>query len=384
MAMTYRYSRLVVFLVPVLAAALWAWAGEAAPPAEPARAAPAPESPAARLFKPRPFPGIADPDTTLGEALRSVGAMYDATFDVDEQAFRDEELHDVSKKPLGVEVPKMAGASLDRVLRKLLAQLSAPSGATYMVRVDHVEITTRRAQRVEVWGRYGGPYLPLVHADFEGRPLADALQDLSHQSGVSVVVDARAADKAKTPVSASFLNLPLDTAVRTLAEMAGLKSALNDNTIYVSTEARQVVVRPDADSPNAGGPIPASALSQQALSEPVRVASFDRRPLQEALQDVLKPTDMRLVVDAARAGEKARAPVTANLEGVSVEAAVRLLADMAGLRPVIYENVVYLTTKDNATGFIKEHPAAANPALGGIGGIGGLGGALGGMPSAPR
>jgi hypothetical protein len=71
-----------------------------------------------------------------------------------------------------------------------------------------------------------------------------------------------------------------------------------------------------------------------------------------------------------------------------VEAAVRLLADMADLRPVIYENVVYLTTRDNAAGFLKAAPTnplgAGLGGMAGIGGFGGFGGALGGMPGVPR
>ena len=36
------------------------------------------------------------------------------------------------------------------------------------------------------------------------------------------------------------MSLDLDTAVRLLSDMAGLKSALNDNVIYVSTAERVV------------------------------------------------------------------------------------------------------------------------------------------------
>jgi len=101
-------------------------------------------------------------------------------------------------------------------------------------------------------------------------------------------------------------------------------------------------------------------------------------------------------VDTARVGDKAKAPVSADLGGTTVEAAIRLLADMADLRPVIYDNVVYLTTKDNAAAFIKANPPAfpnagvgllggarLDGAVGGLGG-GGVFGVLGGAPSGPR
>jgi hypothetical protein len=409
LSMTIRQHRRALVAVPLVAAALWAVVWGAAPASDPpAKPTPAPEPPLNRLFKPQAFRGIDDPETQLGEALTFIGAGYGVKIDLNEEAFREEQLDNVEKRPIG-ELPAMASASLDRVLRKLLARLPVPDGAGYMVRGDHLQITTRHAQIAEVWGRFQGPYLPLVHADIEGRPLTDALQGIAEQANMSVVVDARAADKAKTAVTASFVNLPLDTAVRILADMAGLKSALNDNNvIYVSTEERNVAARASGES--AGAVLTASGRllnpAQSALFAAVQTASFDKRPLQEVLQELLKPTDMKLVVDAVRVGDKAKTAVTANLEGSTTEAAIRLLADMADLRPVIYDNVVYLTTKENANGFIKANksdgtivPSAGLGGIAGInggalgalglgGGFGGLGGALGalggGPPASPR
>jgi hypothetical protein len=382
--MTTRHGRAAI--VCALFAAVAFGISGAAPAPDPAPKLAPPDPPAAHLFNPRPFAGLRDPETTLGEALTFIGNSYGVALDVNESAFRDDQVDDVLKKPVGT-LPKMADASLDRVLRKLLARLPVPSGATYMVRADHVELTTRRAQLAEVWGRYNGPYLPLVHGDFDGQPLAEVLQALADQAGVSVVVDARAADKAKAAVSASFANLPLDTAVRVLADMAGLRSALNDNVIYVSTEER-VVARADQGAP-AAGPGGTPGVAQNGLLAPVRAGGFEKRPLQEALQELLKPTGMKLVVDTARVGDKGKTSVTANVDGATVEAAVRLLADMADLRPVIYDSVVYLTTKDNAAGFIKAgQPDPRTLGLGGgLGAVGGFGGGFGldgGTPGSPR
>jgi hypothetical protein len=395
--MLCRPSRCAILCALFAALAVGVSGAIPAPDAAPKPAAPPPESPVSSLFKPRAFPGIDDPQTTLGEALTFIGGLYGVTIDVNEVAFRDDQVDDALKKPVGG-LPKMTDASLDRVLRKLLARLPAASGAAYVVRADHIELTTRPAQIAEVWGHYNGPYLPLVHGDFESRPLGEVLQQLAGQAGVSVVVDTRAADKARTAVSASFTNLPLDTAVRLLADMAGLRSSLNDNVIYVSTEERVL----NAPASAFGGGTVAGNPAQVALFAPARTPGFDKRPLQEALQELLKPTGMKLVVDSARVGDRNRTPVSANLEGASIEAAVRLLADMADLRPVIYDNVVYLTTKENALNFIKAseatRPDLRGPghglyggaglgggfgALGGGAGLGGLGG-LGGGPAIPR
>ncbi|HEX5271996.1 MAG TPA: hypothetical protein VFW33_15975, partial [Gemmataceae bacterium] len=205
--------------------------------------------------------------------------------------------------------------------------------------------------------------------------------DLGEQAGVSVVVDARAADKAKTPVTASFLNLPLDTAVRVLADMAGLKSYLNDNVLYVSAEGRNVAARPDAnlgEFPGGGqvGPGLALNFAHMAQLTPVRGANFKNKPLQEALDELVKTTPMKLVVDAAHAGDRMSAPVSADLDGTNLDAAIRLLANMAGLQAVLFDNVVYVTTKENAPGF---QAGMLNRA--GAGGLGG--GLLGGLPTVP-
>ena len=283
---------------------------------------------------------------------------------------------------LGAPIPRLPSASVDRVLHKVLARLSVQSGATYTVRADHIEITTRRQQIDEIWGRYPGPYLPLVHADLTNQPLSEALRSLADQAGVSIVVDARAAERAKTAVSASFLNLPLDTAVRTLADMAGLKTTLNDNVLYVSTEERNVNAVPPAQQVSVGG-VPMTP-TQIGLGTTVRGTTFDKHPLSKALQEVLKPTGMKLVVDTARTGEKSKTPVSATLDGTTVEAAIRLLADMADLRPVVYDNVVYLTTRENASNFLKALPRDRMPQMnlglgGGLGGVNGLGGGIGGF-----
>jgi transcriptional regulator with XRE-family HTH domain len=80
-----------------------------------------------------------------------------------------------------------------------------------------------------------GPRLPLVHGDFNNRALEEALKELAEQAEMSVVLDIRVKEKAKIPVTARFLNTPLDTAVRFLADMAGLKSLQVDNLLYVTS-----------------------------------------------------------------------------------------------------------------------------------------------------
>jgi hypothetical protein len=185
------------------------------------------------------FTGFDDPKTTLAEALDKLSSVYDVTFDINDRAFKFEQVMDVGKMEIAspAVVPPMKNVRLSTVLRKILSRIPVPSGATYCVRADHIEITTGTFQGIEIWGSsYQGPRLPLVNALLDKAPLEDAVKELAEQADFNVLLDNRAADKAKTPVSAKLLNTPLDTALRLLADMADLRSVQLDNVLYVTTK----------------------------------------------------------------------------------------------------------------------------------------------------
>src|SRR5262249_44821825 len=85
--------------------------------------------------------------------------------------------------------------------------------ATYLVRRGMVEITT---------GEGASPERQAVRAAFVKRPLEEALEELSDQTGISIVLDARAGDRGRTPVTASFRSeVSLLNAGRLLAGSGG-------------------------------------------------------------------------------------------------------------------------------------------------------------------
>lgn len=90
--------------------------------------------------------------------------------------------------------------------------------ATFLIRQRRVEITTKKAAAL--------PNLlkQPVAASFDRQPLEVVLDDLSEITGVSVVIDGRAKDKLRTPLTARFRNdVPLLEALRMVTESAGLK-----------------------------------------------------------------------------------------------------------------------------------------------------------------
>jgi hypothetical protein len=211
----------------------------------------------AKLMTAVNLPKGVDANTPLHLALEVLSDQKGVEFLIDTKAFADQGNADVENQP--VHLPRIDRIRMSTVLRQLLNQVNA----TFLVRSDHIEIIPVQA-RPENWpGNQeagGRPVLPLVYAEIEARPLQDALRDISEATDVSVVIDARVAEKeAKTAVTAALKNVPLDTAVRLLADMAGLKAVLVDNVLYVTTRAnaRQMEVerqrRLGGEAPPAAG-----------------------------------------------------------------------------------------------------------------------------------
>jgi tetratricopeptide (TPR) repeat protein len=95
------------------------------------------------LSQPVRFDGFEDPRITLSEALDQLAKRYDLSFDINEKAFKFENVNDVAKTPIteGSAIPPMH-STLSTVLRRILQRINVPSGATYVIRQDHIEITT--------------------------------------------------------------------------------------------------------------------------------------------------------------------------------------------------------------------------------------------------
>jgi hypothetical protein len=201
-------------------------------------------SPAQKLSQRLDYPGLEDPRATLNDALDQVRKLYNVTFDLNQRAFEMDQLKDVGRTPVceAGPIPEMKNARLSRVLTTILRRCPAPSGAVYTVRDDYIEITTSTFQRAEIWGNYRGPFLPLVNATFDRYPLEEAVRDLADQAEFTVLVDSRAADKAKAPVSARLMNTPLDTALRLLTDMADLRTIHLDNVLYITTKENAAVL----------------------------------------------------------------------------------------------------------------------------------------------
>jgi hypothetical protein len=226
---------------------------------------------------PNKFEKQSDLTLTLGTMLRKLkdrfsrpgdSPSFHLRFEVDNKAF---EAEGVNKDPeglgLGIDkatIPEETNISLATYLQNVLNRVEGGplSGVVFVVK--------REPEPPLVLEKFDGTALPppqyvvlittthfarhyrglpaLVDAEFDATPLKEALRKLSEAEGsfFSVVVNASLIE-AKAPVTARFRNVPLDTAVWILADMAGLTVLREDNLLYVtSREAARPPTRPVA------------------------------------------------------------------------------------------------------------------------------------------
>lgn len=374
---------------------------EKTPPAKPRAEHPA-VAIARKMSQKADFPGYDDPKTNLAEALDNLSTRYGVSFEINDKAFKADQINEVEKVEIAQPTPiqAMKQAPLERVLRKILARIPATSEACVVVRKDHLEITTGAARLAEFWPNGNENVrpnpdatdpatttprpLPLVVMEFDRVPLDEALRELAGATGYSIVLDARAGEKGKTPVTGSLINVPLDTAVRMIADMADLKPVLLNSAIYVTTENRADRFQPGSPFPVPGAPGAMGALQPGAgqigalgalgigggfgqvggvqPSPFAQAASVhvERKPLAAVLRELTEGRKVYLLFDAERIGQRDSRPVTAALERVSLQTCIRLLTDMADLATVFIDNVAYVTSRENARRFLEE---AAEKAL---------------------
>ncbi len=161
--------------------------------------------------------------TPLREALSHISERYGLTILVDVEAFKaDNNDPDIENRP--IKLPRLVSVRLRTILRVLFQQVAGD----FYTRDDHLMVVPTK--RIEAGIALRQP----VDVAFERRLLSDALKELSDMTGVSVVLDAQKQQDATLQVTADFRNVPLESAVRVLADMASMKSITLENMIYVT------------------------------------------------------------------------------------------------------------------------------------------------------
>jgi hypothetical protein len=121
-------------------------------------------------------------------------------------------------------------------LRSILSPYNlsfAPIGDTVVITSDEMAMFRQMRQRVSV--------------DLDKTPFADALKQISRQTGANLILDTRVEKDGAAKVSLQMEDVPLETAVRLLAEMAGLKPVKVGNVLFVTGKANANEMRNDPD-----------------------------------------------------------------------------------------------------------------------------------------
>jgi type II secretory pathway component GspD/PulD (secretin) len=174
------------------------------------------------------------------------------------------------------------------------------------------------------------------------QPLSLALNQIREQTKINFVIDRftiqqMGMDPEQMPVSAKLKDVKVRSALRSVLSPYNLGYAIIGDTVLISTDD-MVMLR----------------QMRQRVS-----VDLDKVDLAAALKKLSKETATNLMLDA-RVGKEAKAEVSLQLEDVPLETAVRLVAEMGGLKPVKVGNVLFVTTKALATD-MRNDPDLSQP-----------------------
>jgi type II secretory pathway component GspD/PulD (secretin) len=187
-----------------------------------------------------------------------------------------------------------------------------------------------------------------IDLEMTDQSLNQAINQLREQTKLNIVLDRMTVinlmgmDPEQSPVSVKLQGVKVRSALRTLLSQYNLSFAIVGDTIVVTTEDM--------------------AMHRQ-MRQRVNI-DLDKVSLATALKQLSRDTATNLTIDP-RVQKDAQTPVSLQLEDVPLETAVRLLAEVAGLKPVRMGNVLFVTSKTNAADLRSDPDLAPTPGLGG-------------------
>ena len=178
----------------------------------------------------------------LNLAVKLLGEKSGINFVLDSLTIQQQLGFQPENPPVPVNL-KLSGVKVRSVLRTIVAQY----GLAYAVIGDTVVITTEDMAMMRQMRQR-------VNVDFNKVEFTTALKQLSKETAVNLVLDGRHEKEASAKVSLQLEDVPLETAVRLLSEMAGLKAIRLNNTMFVTTKDVAAELRQDPDWTQPGQP----------------------------------------------------------------------------------------------------------------------------------
>jgi hypothetical protein len=147
---------------------------------------------------------------------------------------------------------QMENVKYKTVLRSILGQYNL----SYAVVGETVQITSEEVAMYKQMHQH-------VNVDMDKVPLAAGLKQLARETATNLLVDTRVQKEAQTPVTLQLEDVPLETAVRLMAEMAALKPVRVGNVIFVTSKVTAAEIKADVEGQQQGQPPP----GRQALED---------------------------------------------------------------------------------------------------------------------
>ena len=176
---------------------------------------------------------IAIENQPLALAIQQLGEQSKINFVVDTFTVQNQLGIDLQGAVVNV---KLSGVKLHSALRTLLSQHNlsyAVLGDTVLITTEEMAMHRQMRQRISV--------------EAEKQPLTQALKQLSRNTGTNVLVDTRVTKESQIPVTLQLEDVPLETAVRLLGAMAGLKTVRVGNVLFVTNKVTADEMRQDTD-----------------------------------------------------------------------------------------------------------------------------------------
>jgi len=184
-----------------------------------------------------------------------------------------------------------------------------------------------------------------VSLEFSGIGLPSVLTQLGEDNRINLVLDEGTLrnmgfEPADIMINCKLKDVKLRAGLRTMLDQYNLTVAIVGDTVLVTTEEQAIY---------------------KQLKQRVGV-DLDNVPLNKALKDLALSSGVNIVVDPRTNKTKAsEAPVSLTVDDVPIEAAVRLLCELGGLKPVRMGNVIFVTTEDRAAKLKDSDSLAPNP-----------------------
>jgi hypothetical protein len=113
-------------------------------------------------------------------------------------------------------------------------------GDTVLISTDEMTIYRQLRQRVNV--------------DLESVEFATGVKQLARETATNLVIDPRVAKEAQGKITLQIEDVPLDTAVRLMSEMVGLKPVKVGNTLFICSKTTARDLREEEPTPMPGMP----------------------------------------------------------------------------------------------------------------------------------